>query len=265
MSPHFQINLHGEQESVKDKLDHRFLQLNPSSSCSSTTSKHKSRRAHKVAGPCMPTAPILTQVLSTTPISVSSSSLSPFHMNVQTTPISISSSLPSPLPLPFHPQGNIIDFIDLMDSESSDSYQTPVKRRKIVAKHNQHGVMPLAANDSKYSDSYRTPVKRCQVVVKHEEHTSPRAPRAPVIVQAERRQWPSDYPVLNVVDVMHSCKPPPLQTTIAQHFHALTGVPFKRSTYYDTWSRWLEATQEQRDDAEQCGLWKNFAAQIPLR
>jgi hypothetical protein len=37
-------------------------------------------------------------------------------------------------------------------------------------------------------------------------------------------------------------------------------------TYYDTWSRWDEATQEQRDAAKGCkdGLWKDFAVRVSL-
>ncbi|KAF8813692.1 hypothetical protein BYT27DRAFT_7180444 [Phlegmacium glaucopus] len=205
--PHFRTDLHGERESVKAKLDHRFLQLNPSTLFPPTTPKRKSKQACKI-----PTA----QTLKQPPLPKS-------RANIQTTPISISSSSPSP----FRPQG---DITDLTDSESSDIYCTPVKRRKVT--------------------------------VKHERHTSPLASST---IQAEKRQWLSDYPVLDVVHILHSCKPPPSRTTIAQHFYSLTGIPFKSSTYYDAWSRWDEATQEQRDNAEGYSLWKNFAVQVPLK
>lgn len=90
----------------------------------------------------------------------------------------------------------------------------------------------------------------------------------PTTVPSEEKQWPSDYPILDIVHVLHSCKPPPQGITVAQHFYSLTGVPFKSSTYYDAWSKWDKATQEQRDDAEECGdddLWKDFAVQVPLQ
>ena len=204
-----------------------------------------------VSGSRTPTTPTPARLsrasvdLQTTPISVSSSSPSPFrphHVRIQpdllqTTPISVSSSSPSPSPSLFHPQrvpfcpqgeGNIFD---LTDSESSDIRCMPIKRRKVV---------------------------KCEQL----EHTSP---LAAVSNRAEKRQWPSDYPVVDVVHVLHSCKPPPPHTTISRHFSSLTGIPFKSSTYYDAWSRWVEATQEQRDNAEQCGIWKNFMAQVPLK
>jgi len=214
--PHFRTNLRGKRESVKAKLDHEFLQLNPSTPRSSTTSKRKSKQACKVSEPRIPTAPTSKQPPS-----------SKASENVQTTPISVSSSSPSPFLAISHPQG---DIIDLTDSESSDIYRTPVKRRKVL--------------------------------VKHEQHTSPLTSS---IIQEEKRQWPSDYPVRDVLRVLHSCKPPPPRIAIAQHFYSLTGIPFKSSTYYDAWSRWDEATQEQRDNAEGCRLWKNFAVQVPLK
>jgi len=99
-------------------------------------------------------------------------------------------------------------------------------------------------------------------VVKREQCTSPLVSSS---VQDEEKQWPSDYPALDVIRVLHSCKPPPPRTTIAQHFYTLTGIPFKKSTYYDAWSRWDEATQEQRDNAEGCYLWKDFAIHVPLK
>lgn len=211
-TPHFRTNLRGERESVKAKLDAKFLQSNPSTPSPSTTSKSKSKRAHKVSGLYLPTTPTSKQL-----------SFSKLSANVHTTPISISSSSPSP----FCRQG---DIIDLTDSDSSDTYSTPVKRRKVVVKHEQYD-LPLASSAT----------------------------------QAVKRQWPSDYPALDVIHILHSCKPPPSRTTIAQHFYSLTGIPFKSSTYYDAWSRWDEATQEQRDNAEGCGLWKNFAVQVPLK
>jgi len=67
-------------------------------------------------------------------------------------------------------------------------------------------------------------------------------------------------PPLDVVHVLHGCKPPPPRTTIAN-------IPFKSSTYYDARSRWGGATQEQRDDAEGSGkdnLWKDFAVRLSL-
>ena len=112
---------------------------------------------------------------------------------------------------------------------------------------------------------YRSPVKRRKVAVKHERYESYDLPLVSGASQAEKRQWPSDYPAVDVIRVLHSCKPPPSRTTIAQHFYYLTGFPFKSSTYYDAWSRWDKATQEQRDNAEGCGLWKNFAVQVPLK
>jgi hypothetical protein len=48
-------------------------------------------------------------------------------------------------------------------------------------------------------------------------------------------------------------------------FYTLTGIPFKSSTYYDAWSKWIEATQEQHDGAEGCGIWKDFVVQVPLK
>ena len=91
---------------------------------------------------------------------------------------------------------------------------------------------------------------------------------APSTIPSEGKQWPSDYSILDVVHVLHSCKPPPQGITVAQHFYSLTGLPFKSSTYYDARSKWDKSTQEQRDNAEACGdddLWKDFAVQVPLQ
>lgn len=228
--PNFRTNLSGERASVKAKLDLEFLELNPSTPRPSTTSK--SKRARKVSRLRIPS--VLTAIR---PPSSSA------HANVRTTLVGHSDSsnrLPSSSPSPSSPspfqafpehQG---DVINLTDSESSsDRYCTPVKRRKLV---------PIG-NSSRMT-----------------------APLALSAIQEEKR-WPSDYLVLDVIHVLHSCKPPPPRTTIAQHFYSLTGIPFKSSTYYDAWSRWDEATQEQRDDAEGCGkdsLWKDFAVRVSL-
>jgi hypothetical protein len=229
--PNFRTNLAGERASIKAKLDLEFLELNPSIPRPSTTSK--SKRARKVSRLRFPS------VLTTTQPSSSCA-----HVNVQTTPVNRSSSSnrlllssPSPSsPSPFQafsqPQG---DIINLTDSESSsDRYCTPVKRRKFI---------PIV-NSSRMA-----------------------APLISSAVQVEEKRWPSDYLVLDVVHTLHSCKPPPPRTTIAQHFYSLTGIPFKSSTYYDAWSRWDEATQEQRDSAEGSGkdtLWKDFAVRVHL-
>jgi hypothetical protein len=145
------------------KLDHEFLPLNPSTPCPSTTPKHKSKLSRKVTGPRVTTPTSKQPPLSNT--------YAP--MNVHSTPISVSLSLPTPSPFrpqrtpisvsssspsPFHPQGTIID---LMDSNSSDMYRTPVKCHKVAVKHEQH-TPPLTA-----------------------------------IIRGEKRQWPSDYPVLD--------------------------------------------------------------------
>lgn len=130
------------------------------------------------------------------------------------------------------------------NSESSDIYHTPVKRRKVIAPVGNRSKMPS------------------RIVVKREQQTSPLTSSS---VQEEEKQWPSDYLALDVIHVLHSCKPPPPRTTIAQHFYTLTGIPFKKSTYYDAWSKWDEATQEQRDNAAECDLWKDFAVHVPLK
>ncbi|EDR00179.1 uncharacterized protein LACBIDRAFT_334423 [Laccaria bicolor S238N-H82] len=122
------------------------------------------------------------------------------------------------------------------------------------------------ATDSELSsDMYCTPVKRRKLPAGNSSRTT--APVSSSTILGEDKRWPSDYRVRDVIHVLHSCKPPPPRTTIAQHFYSLTGIPFKSSTYYDAWSRWDEATQEQRDHAEGCGkdgLWKDFAVRVSL-
>jgi hypothetical protein len=164
--------------------------------------------------------------------------------NVPTKAISISSSSPSPRPTIPH---SLDDIIHITDSDSSDMYCKPVKRQKAVTPINNQSRMTL------------------HTVVKQEQLTSTLTPTP---IPPREKQWPSDYPILDIVHVLHSCKPPPQGTTVAQHFYSLTGVPFKSSTYYDAWSKWDKATQEQRDNAERCSdddLWKDFAVQVPLQ
>ena len=215
--PHFRTNLHGERASVKAKVDRKFLELNSSTPHPSSTSKLKSKRAHRV--------PSMSKQLS------SSSTICQSRSSSKS--ISISSSSPSP-----------VDIINITtDSDLSDVYRKPAKRQK-----------PAKCRKA----------VTLQTVVKQEQHSSM---LAPTTIPPEERQWPSDYPILDIVKVLHSCKPPPQGTTVAQHFYSLTGVPFKSSTYYDAWSKWDKATQEQRDNVEECGdddLWKDFAVQVPL-
>ena len=149
--------------------------------------------------------------------------------------ISISSSSPSPVPAIPHSPG---DIINITDSDSSDYHYKPVKRQKAF---------------------------EIQTVVKQERHSSLLASST---IPPEEKQWPSDYPILDVLHVLHNCKPPPQGITVAQHFYSLTGLRFKSSTYYDARSKWDKSTQEQRDKAEGCGdddLWKDFAVQVPLQ
>lgn len=123
--------------------------------------------------------------------------------------ISISSSSPSPVTAFPRIPG---DIINISDSNSSDMYCKPVKHRKAMTPHNYSGM----------------------TVVKQEQCSSM---PTPTTIPPEEKQWPSNYPILDIIHVLHSCKPPPKGTTVAQHFYSLTGVPFKSSTYYDAWSK----------------------------
>lgn len=164
-------------------------------------------------------------------------------------------------------------FLELNPSTPRPSTTSKSKRaRKVPRLHTPPTLtttQPLSSStvtDSESSsDVYCTPVKRRKLPAgKPSRMTAPLSSRT---ISGEDKRWPSDYPVCDVIRVLHSCKPPPSRTTIAQHFYSLTGIPFKRSTYYDAWSRWDEATQQQRDDAERCGedgLWKDFAVCVSL-
>ncbi|KIJ90695.1 hypothetical protein K443DRAFT_15013 [Laccaria amethystina LaAM-08-1] len=155
-----------DQSNVKAKLNRQFLELNPSTPRSSTTSK--SKRACKAPQPRIPVA--LTTMASASSVSSSPSSPSPFQA------------------------------INVTDSKSSsDVYCTPVKRRKLPTGNSSRTTASLTSST----------------------------------ILGEDKRWPSDYPVRDVIHVLHSCKPPPSRTTIAQHFYSLTGIPFKSLTYYD--------------------------------
>lgn len=238
--PHFRNNLRGERASVKAKLDHEFLELNASTQRLSSTSRHKSKRSRNIAPPIRHSSSS-SSATSVQPISICQSRSS-------SRSTSVSSSSHSSIPSVLCPKSDIITITsDSSDSDRSDIYQKPTKRRKAAT--------PVDNNS-------RTTL--C-VTVKQEEHVPPLA-STPVPVGG--RQWPSDYPVLDVMRVLHSCRPPPLRTTVAKHFSFLTGIPFKSSTYYDAWDKWDNATQDQRDGVEGCGddnLWKDFAVQVPLK
>jgi len=125
-------------------------------------------------------------------------------------------------------------------AESSDdgSYlDTPTPRRRTVSP------------DDSFVTSIRVPLPQQEAIL------------APV----EVKPWPSRFRISDVVNVFEECEALPVGKTVKQVFESLVGIPFKSSTFYDAKSRWKNATQEQRDMAEDCGTdkyWEFFTTMV---